>query len=620
MLKVNNLCKQYGPQVLFEDVSFSLTQGEKVGLVGRNGHGKSTLFKIILGQEEADSGEVSVPKYYRTGHLSQRIDFTQPTVLKEACLGLPHNEDGVDETYKAEAILMGLGIGEELFESSPLSLSGGYQVRLNLAKVLVSGPDLLLLDEPTNYLDIVSARWLERFLREWKGELIMITHDRGFMDAVTTHTMAIHRCKVRKVQGPTSKLYEQILTEEETYEQTRLNEEKKRADVERFIARFRASATKASAVQSRVKALEKKGKLEELRDIKNLDFAFNAAPFQSKYLLEARDLTFGYGGGDSPLLINGLSFTASKGDRIGVIGKNGRGKSTLLNLLNGELKPLNGDVNVNQNTRTAFFGQTNIDRLTRSNTVEQELMNAHPACTRGIARKICGSMMFEGDSALKKIEVLSGGERARVLLGKLLVCPANLLLLDEPTNHLDMDSIDSLIEAIDAFSGAALMVTHSELMLDALATRLIIFDGGTVSLFEGGYREFLEKVGWESEAAEDKSARKPKAAKGVNRKELRKLRADLSAEKTRVIGPIQKRIASIEGSIVETEKQAEAENRLLLAASEAVEAEAISVHSKAYHDAMGKMDSLFDELETLTAELESKTAEFDQKMREAGFE
>ncbi|CAG1065863.1 putative ABC transporter ATP-binding protein YheS [uncultured bacterium] len=619
MLKVNNLCKQYGPQVLFEDVSFSLTQGEKVGLVGRNGHGKSTLFKIILGQEEADSGEVSVPKYYRTGHLSQRIDFAEPTVIKEACLGLPHNEDGIDETYKAEAILMGLGIGEELFESSPLSLSGGYQVRLNLAKVLVSGPDLLLLDEPTNYLDIVSARWLERFLREWKGELIMITHDRGFMDAVTTHTMAIHRCKVRKVQGPTSKLYEQILTEEETYEQTRLNEEKKRADVERFIARFRASATKASAVQSRVKALEKKGKLEELRDIKNLDFAFNAAPFQSKYLLEARDLTFGYGG-DSPLLINGLSFTAAKGDRIGVIGKNGRGKSTLLNLLNGELKPLNGDVNVNQNTRTAFFGQTNIDRLTKANTVEQELMNAHPACTRGIARKICGSMMFEGDNALKKIEVLSGGERARVLLGKLLVCPANLLLLDEPTNHLDMDSIDSLIEAIDAFSGAALMVTHSELMLDALATRLIIFDGGTVSLFEGGYREFLEKVGWESEAAEDKSARKPKAAKGVNRKELRKLRADLSAEKTRVIGPIQKRIAAIEGSIVETEKLAESENRLLLAASEAVAAEAISVHSKAYHDAMGQMDSLFDELETLTAELESKTAEFDQRLREAGFE
>jgi len=319
MLKVNGLCKQYGPQVLFEDVSFSLTPGEKIGLVGRNGHGKSTLFKIILGQEEPDSGEVSVPKYYRTGHLSQRLDFSQPAVLKEACLGLPHNEDGIDETYKAEAILMGLGIGEELFDKSPLSLSGGYQVRLNLAKVLVSGPDLLLLDEPTNYLDIVSARWLERFLRDWKGELIMITHDRGFMDSVTTHTMGIHRSKVRKVQGPTSKLYEQILTEEETYEQTRQNEEKKRVEVEKFIARFRASATKASAVQSRVKALEKKGKLEELRDLKNLDFAFNEAQFQSKYFLEARDLSFGYGG-DSPLLIKDLSFTVSKGDRIGVIG------------------------------------------------------------------------------------------------------------------------------------------------------------------------------------------------------------------------------------------------------------------------------------------------------------
>lgn len=619
MLKVNGLCKQYGPQVLFEDVSFSLTPGEKIGLVGRNGHGKSTLFKIILGQEEPDSGEVSVPKYYRTGHLSQRLDFTQPTVIKEACLGLPHNEDGIDETYKAEAILMGLGIGEELFESSPLSLSGGYQVRLNLAKVLVSGPDLLLLDEPTNYLDIVSARWLERFLRDWKGELIMITHDRGFMDAVTTHTMGIHRCKVRKVAGPTSKLYEQILTEEETYEQTRQNEEKKRAEVEKFIARFRASATKASAVQSRVKALEKKGKLEELRDIKSLDFAFNEAQFQSKYILEARDLSFGYGG-DSPLLIKDLSFTVSKGDRIGVIGKNGRGKTTLLNLLNGEMKPLSGDVNINANTKMAFFGQTNIDRLTRSNTVEQELMYSQPDCTRGTARRICGAMMFEGDSALKKIEVLSGGERARVLLGKLLISPANMLLLDEPTNHLDMDSIDSLIEAIDAFGGAAIMVTHSELMLDALATRLIVFDGGTVSLFEGGYREFLEKIGWESEAAEDKSAKKPKAAKGINKKELRKLRADLSAEKTRVIGPLQKRIAATEGAIVETEKKAEAENMALLAASERAEADAISAHSKAYHDAMGKMDGLFDELEKLTAELQSKTAEFDVRMREAGFE
>ena len=619
MLKVNGLCKQYGPQVLFEDVSFSLTPGEKIGLVGRNGHGKSTLFKIILGQEEPDSGEVSVPKYYRTGHLSQRLDFSQRTVLKEACMGLPHNEDGIDETYKAEAILMGLGIGEELFDKSPLSLSGGYQVRLNLAKVLVSGPDLLLLDEPTNYLDIVSARWLERFLRDWKGELIMITHDRGFMDSVTTHTMGIHRSKVRKVQGPTSKLYEQILTEEETYEQTRQNEEKKRVEVEKFIARFRASATKASAVQSRVKALEKKGKLEELRDLKNLDFAFNEAQFQSKYFLEARDLSFGYGG-DSPLLIKDLSFTVSKGDRIGVIGKNGRGKTTLLNLLNGEMKPLSGDVNINQNTKMAFFGQTNIDRLTRSNTVEQELMYSQPDCTRGIARRICGAMMFEGDSALKKIEVLSGGERARVLLGKLLISPANMLLLDEPTNHLDMDSIDSLIEAIDAFGGAAIMVTHSELMLDALATRLIIFDGGSVTVFEGGYREFLEKIGWESEAAEDKSAKKSRPAKGVNKKELRKLRADLSAEKTRVIGPLQKRIAATEGAIVETEKKAEAENMALLAASERAEYEAISTHSKAYHEAMGKMDSLFDELEKLTAELESKTAEFDLKMREAGFE
>lgn len=618
MLKVSGLCKSYGSQVLFEDVSFSLIQGERAGLVGRNGHGKSTLFRIILGQEEADEGDVIAPKYYTIGHLSQKIDFTEPTILKEACLGLKPNEDFIDETYKAEAILMGLGLGEELFDRSPHSLSGGYQVRLNLAKVLVSEPNLLLLDEPTNYLDIISARWLERFLCDWKGELIIITHDRGFMDSVTTHTMGIHRNKVRKVQGPTTKLYEQILKEEETYEQTRVNEEKKRADAEKFIARFRASATKASAVQSRIKALAKREKLERLTDIRNLDFAFREAPFQGKYLLETKDLSFGYGG-DGPLLIKDLSFAVAKGDRIGVIGKNGRGKTTLLNLLSGHLKPLSGSVGMSQNAKSAYFGQTNIDRLTRANTVEEELINTHADMTRASARRICGIMMFEGDMALKKIEVLSGGERARVLLGKLLVSPANLLLLDEPTNHLDMDSIDSLIESIDAFEGAAIMVTHSELMLDALATRLIVFDGESVSVFEGGYREFLEKVGWESEANEVSRAKKPKE-KGVNRKELRKLRADLVAEKTRVLGPMQKRIAALEGEIVRLEKDAEAASHELVAASDTGEPGAISIHSKTYHEAMDRMDGLFDELDNLTRELETKIAEYDSKMREVGAE
>ena len=263
MLKVSGLEKAYVGQEIFDNVSFVVNPGERIGLVGRNGHGKTTLFRMILGEEHPDAGVISVPKYYTIGHLSQHIRFTEDTVLKEGCLSLPVSEDGIDESYKVETILMGLGFSVDDFNRNPAEFSGGYQVRLNLAKALVSEPNLLLLDEPTNYLDIISVRWLTRFLRNWKGELMLITHDRDFMDSVTTHTMGIHRFKVRKIAGPTQKLYEQILQEEEIHEKTRLNDQKKRSEVEDFINRFRAKATKASAVQSRIKALAKMDKLEK---------------------------------------------------------------------------------------------------------------------------------------------------------------------------------------------------------------------------------------------------------------------------------------------------------------------------------------------------------------------
>jgi ATP-binding cassette subfamily F protein 3 len=232
MIQVSNLDKSYGQQVVFDNIGFTVNPGERVGLVGRNGHGKTTLFRMLIGQEHPDSGNISIPAGYRTGHLSQHIRFTENTVLKEACLSLPASDDGRDETYKAETILNGLGFSMEDYRLDPGDLSGGFQVRLNIAKVLASDPNLLLLDEPTNYLDIVSLRWLSQFLRSWKKELIIITHDRNFMDNITTHTMAIHRCRIRKEAGPTEKVYQQLLLEEEIHEKTRVNDEKKRKEVE----------------------------------------------------------------------------------------------------------------------------------------------------------------------------------------------------------------------------------------------------------------------------------------------------------------------------------------------------------------------------------------------------
>ncbi len=252
-----------------------------------------------------------------------------------------------------KSILLGLGFDEADFRKNPLELSSGYQIRLNLAKVLVSKPDLLLLDEPTNYLDIVSVRWLGRFLREWKGELILITHDRTFMDSVVTHVMGIHRESIRKIAGSTHKLYQQILQEEEVYEKTRVNDERKRKELEQFINRFRAQATRARAVQSKIKVLDKTKGREKLEQVKVLDFQFPAAPFSGKWLMEVRDLGFSYDGG--PPLIDGLTFAVGKRDRIGVIGKNGKGKTTLLSLLAGELTPLQGTVGRSANLQMRLF-------------------------------------------------------------------------------------------------------------------------------------------------------------------------------------------------------------------------------------------------------------------------
>ncbi|HET6364985.1 MAG TPA: ATP-binding cassette domain-containing protein [Nitrospirota bacterium] len=616
MLQVTNIEKSFGKQMLFDGVGFTINLRERVGLVGRNGHGKSTLFRMILGQEHQDAGTITMPSGYTVGHLSQHIHFTENTVLKEACLALPVNEDHRDETYKAEAILHGLGFINDDFDRPPSSLSGGYQVRLNLAKVLVSEPNLLLLDEPTNYLDIVSVRWLTQFLRAWRNELIIITHDRDFMDSVTTHTMIIHRCKMRKVAGSTQKLYDQILLEEEIYEKTRQNDEKKRKEVEQFINRFRAQATKASAVQSRIKALARHERLEKLDEIKTLDFKFRSAPFEARWLMTAEDISFAFSS-DGSKLIDGLTFGVGKKDRIAVIGKNGKGKTTLLNLLANELSPTSGEVKLHPNTKIAYFGQTNINRLRPEKTALQEVMDAHPDHSQGESRAICGLMMFEGDNALKKVSVLSGGEKSRVLLGKLLVSPANLLLLDEPTNHLDMESIDSLIEAIEAFDGAVIIVTHSEMILEAVATKLIIFDGGVVSVFDGTYFDFLERLGWRDEGGvRTKNGKKKEADKSVNRKDAKKMRAGIVSDKSKILGMLKNRIASIEQEITRLEQDVERDTQELLEASMKGQALEIKRLSTAIHDAKTRIDTLFTELEMATNEHDAKVKEFDQQLNE----
>ena len=524
MLKVQNLSISFGGQNVFNDVSFIVNDREKIGLIGRNGSGKSTLFKILCGKITEYDGDIVIPKGYKIGYLEQHLKFTEKTVIHEACLALPDYKK--DAFWDAEKILSELGFSEEDKKRSPVEFSGGWQIRLNLAKLLISEPDILLLDEPTNYLDILSIRWLKKFLKNYKGALILITHDRSFMDDVIDHTMILHRGSSIMITGNTQDIYEKIATDEETYEKSRINDARRRAEVQKFIDRFRYKATKAKQVQSRVKMLEKQEIKAELSDIQDLEFQFRYKDFiGNSNMLEVEDLKFGYNQND--ILINGLNFKVEKGDKICVIGKNGKGKSTLLRLIDGILKPISGNIKINPKTEIGYFGQMNIDTLNPNNTIYEELQEVDKLIPKTTVMRIAGVMMFSGELASKKISVLSGGEKSRVLLGKILLKTCNLLILDEPTNHLDMESCESLAEALLAFNGASIIVSHNEYFLNNIANKLIIFDNDKVIFFEGNYKDFLDKIGWKSEEKEKKEEKVKKKVieqpKKTNKKEKDKL-------------------------------------------------------------------------------------------------
>lgn len=517
MIQVDGLSLAYHGEPLFEDVCFSLQPGEKCALLGNNGTGKSSLFRLLTGTETPDKGTIAKRKNYMIGILDQHIVFSQPTIIEEAALGLRPEER--DCLYKAEAILFGLGFKEEDLYRSPEDFSGGYQLRLHLTKVLVGEPDCLLLDEPTNYLDIVSIRWFGKFLREWKGEFILISHDREFLDSVCTHSMGIHRKKMLKVKGSSIDFFEQIMQQEEIYEKTRVNLEKKRDHLQGFIERFGAKASKATQAQSKQKMLGRIPVLESLKNLHHLDFEFNESYFPGKKMIDAEKVSFAYESTEGRPLIESFSLAIEKGERIAIIGKNGRGKSTILRLLAGELTPNGGTIKKSENLAIGYFGQTNIDRLHPKNTIEEEISTANTKLNMTQVKGICGIMMFSGDKSKKQNSVLSGGEKSRVLLGKIIATPCNLLLLDEPTHHLDVESIEALIDAIEDFEGAVIMVTHSELILKRMnLDKIVVCHEGKQQLYLGTYEDFLNENGWHDREEPAKPKKTPEAPKTKKKK------------------------------------------------------------------------------------------------------
>ncbi len=616
MIRVENLTKSFGDQILFDGLSFSVNQKQRVGLVGQNGQGKTTLFRLIAGEERPDSGSIVIPKNHRIVYVQQHLEFAADTALNEGMRALPEQEK--DHYWKVEKILAGLGFSREDFDRHPAEFSGGLQVRLNLVKALVAEPDLLLLDEPTNFLDITSIRWIEQFLSNWPHELMLITHDRSFMDQVVTHTMGIHRRKLRKIAGNTTKYYNQIAQDEEVYEKTRINDDRRRKEIQQFITRFRAKARLANLVQSRIKTLKKMEKKDKLEELKLLDFSFRSSPLPGKHTLTCRHLAFAYN--EQKPLIKDFSITIGAGERVCVVGKNGKGKTTLLKLLADQLTPQSGQIVYHPATIKGFFEQTNINSLVDTRTVEEEILYSHPDIDRQRARNICGAMMFSGEEALKKISVLSGGEKSRVMLGKLLATPVNLLLLDEPTNHLDMESCDALLAAIDLFEGTVIMVTHNEMFLHTLAEKLIVFQNNEIDVFNGRYQEFLAKGGWHDEKLSESKDRSQATGRGTDarqaKKEMRRKRSEIITRRSKAVRPLEKRITRLENDIESHEVELANLNNYMQQASQDQDGTRISELSQSIHACQSTIDKLFDELEKVTDEFDTQNARFDRELQQ----
>ncbi|MBT4385133.1 ABC-F family ATP-binding cassette domain-containing protein [Candidatus Peregrinibacteria bacterium] len=549
MIRIKHLSKFYGDHDLFEDVSLTIGSKEKVGLIGRNGSGKSTFIKILQGFETPDHGEVEMSKSVRVQSLEQHLDFTEPTILEQVCKSLPL--DAYNQEWRAESILMGLGFIKTDMQRAPDEFSSGMQVRLRLAQALVSDADLLLLDEPTNYLDILSLRWLESFLQDWKGSFILVTHDQTFMQKVVTHVVGIHRGKMRKMEGGPTKLMHQLLREEDVHEKTRVKQEKKDAKTKVFIREFRAGARSAGLVQSRIKSLAKQKIHKKLEKLPEIRFHFKSDEFQGSELLRATNISYSYD--ENHQIISKFSLAVRPKDRIAIIGPNGKGKTTLLKLLVRDLEIQTGKLKTHENIRLGYFGPSQIADLNPQNSILTELI-ALPNTKEQLVRSVCGSLLFTGSNVKKKISSLSGGERSRVALAKLMLSKNNILILDEPTNHLDMESCQALTEALNDFPGTVVFVSHDEKIISELATRLVVFEQGHITVMEETYERFLAKGGW----MEEETFRPKKIKKSVNKEEYLERK-----EKTRKLRTIKKAQQKLEKQITKLEAEQEVNANIL---------------------------------------------------------
>ncbi len=540
MLSFTRISKQYGKQVLFVEANFQLNPGEKVGLVGPNGAGKTTLFRMVVGEEAPDEGEVSVPKKLSIGYFRQDVEeMSGRSVLDEAIAGsgragaLHHELEElqhamtdparagdmdrilerfgeVQEEYdhlggyaleaQAREVLHGLGFEDETIDGDVGALSGGWKMRVAIARVLLGRPDVLLLDEPTNHLDIESILWLEAFLKSFPGALLMTSHDREFMNRIVSKIAEIDGGEITVYSGDYDFYERERAVREQNREAAYARQQAMLAKEQRFIERFSAHAAKAAQVQSRVKALEKIERVEPPKRRQVVRFDFRRPPRSGEEVVTLEGVSKSYG---RRVVHAGLSLMLRRGERWCVMGKNGAGKTTLLRLVAGVLAPDSGGVKVGASVKLGYFAQQSLDLLDPELTVFEQMQRDFPKESVGALRNILGAFQFSGEDVDKRVRALSGGERSRLVMARLLFDPPNFLVLDEPTNHLDLQTKEMLVEALRDFDGTMLFVSHDRTFLRGLSTRVLELGGESgherePHLYPGSYDEYVARTGREA--------------------------------------------------------------------------------------------------------------------------
>ena len=582
MLTISGITKSFGARILFEDASLQVNRGERIGLVGPNGAGKSTLFNLALGYDWPDEGEVTIERNATIGHLPQETaPAGDETVLELAIAITPevaelqrrlkafeaghdiesHDYHEVQARYdelggyqlepRAKTILRGLAFRERDFDRPAKAMSGGWVMRAYLARLLVQAPDLLLLDEPTNHLDLDALQWFQQYLMTYPGAILLISHDRAFLNDLVGSIVEIRQSQLQRYRGN----YEDYLAQREANEVQLLaaykNQQKKIDQLQDFANRFRAKASKASQAQAKLKQIERMDKIEApIKEGRGIHFHFPQPERSGHRVIKLQDIHYSY---DTNVVYRGMEFEAERGQRIVLVGPNGAGKSTLLKLLAGVLQVQGGSRELGLNVKSGYYAQYRVEMLRAERTVLEEALDTPQKVSTESVRTVLGSFLFRGDDVFKSVGVLSGGEKSRLALVKLLLDPPNLLLMDEPTTHLDMASIDALIGALEQFSGTLIFISHDVYFIRKLAKHVLHVDSGKLTHYHGDYQYYLEKSAKLVPVAPVAPPPAAPAAKPTIREQKRR-DSETRQASGRELREAQKLVSSLEAEIAKLEK------------------------------------------------------------------